>query len=115
MSWKITYYKKNSGKIPVLDYIESQEPELVAKIRNALRLLKEFGIAESQLDTRKIKGKKYKGLHELKIDSSRIFYFLSTEKKFVLIHGFTKKSNKTPNRELENALRRMKDYRGGLK
>ena len=113
MNWNITYYKTNSGKVPVIDYIVNQKPVRIKKIKNALRLLREFGIEESQLDARKLKGKKYKGLHELKIDSSRIIYFLYTGRKFVLVHGFIKKSKKTPVRELEIARKRMKDYIGG--
>ena len=108
--WEVTYYKTSSGRVPVLDYIESQETERIAKIRNAFRLLREFGIGESQLDTRKIKGKKDKKLYELKISSSRIIYFIVSEKKFVLVHGFTKKSNKTPKKELSTARKRMRDY-----
>lgn len=46
MDWVINYYKTDSGKIPVLDYMELQEPERIIRIRNALRLLKEFGIEE---------------------------------------------------------------------
>jgi len=110
MNWNISYYKTNSGKVPVIDYIETQEPERISKIRNSLRLLREFGIAESQLNARKLRGVKYKGIHELKIDSSRIIYFLYTGRKFVLLHAFTKKSKKTPVRELEVARKRMKDY-----
>ena len=113
MNWNITYYKTNSGKVPVIDYIVNQKPVRIKKIKNALRLLREFGIEESQLDARKLKGKKYKGLHELKIDSSRIIYFLFTGRKFVLVHGFIKKSKKTPIRELEVARKRMKDYIDG--
>lgn len=108
--WEVTYYKTSSGRVPVLDYIESQETERIAKIRNAFRLLREFGIGESQLDTRKIRGKKDKKLYELKISSSRIIYFITSEKKFVLVHGFTKKSNKTPKKELSTARKRMRDY-----
>lgn len=110
MDWEIIYYKKSSGKIPVIDYIKSQEIELANKILNALRLLKEFGISESLLDARKLKGERNKGLYELKIDSSRIIYFLQTDRKFVLVHAFTKKSDKTPKIELEIAKRRMKDF-----
>jgi phage-related protein len=113
MNWNVVYYKSNSGKVPVADYIVNQKPMRIKKIRNALRLLREFGIEESQLDARKFKGKKYRGLHELKIDSSRIIYFLYTGRKFVLVHGFIKKSKKTPIRELEVARKRMKDYVGG--
>ncbi len=112
MNWNITYYKTSSGRVPVIDYMETQKPERIGKIRNALRLLREFGIEESQLNARKLKGKKYKGLYELRIDSNRIIYFLYTGRKFVLVHGFTKKSMKTPKRELEVARKRMKDYIG---
>ena len=74
--WVIKYYKTDSGKIPVLDYMELQETERIIRIRNALRLLKEFGIEESQLDARMIHGDKYRGLYELRIDSSRIISLL---------------------------------------
>jgi phage-related protein len=33
--------------------------------------------------------------------------------KFVLLHAFTKKTNKTPIKELEIAMKRMKDYLNG--
>ncbi|MCE5329044.1 type II toxin-antitoxin system RelE/ParE family toxin [bacterium] len=108
--WEIVYYKTNSGRIPVLDYIELQEALKIVKIRNAFRLLKEFGVEESLLDTKKIKGNRYKGLCQLTIESSRIIYFIVRSNKFVLAHAFTKKTNKTPKQELETARKRMKDY-----
>jgi phage-related protein len=110
MNWDVIYYKKSSGKIPVIEYIESQEIERANNILNALRLLKEFGISESLLDARKLKSKPYKGLYELRVDSSRIIYFLYTGRKFVLVHAFTKKSDKTPKIELEIAKKRMADF-----
>ena len=109
-SWKIIYYKTNFGKLPVIEYIQSQEVERANNISNAIRLLKEFGIGESLLDARKLKGKNYKGLYELRVDSSRVIYFLHTGRNFVLLHGFTKQKNKTPKVELEKAKRRMKDF-----
>jgi mRNA-degrading endonuclease RelE of RelBE toxin-antitoxin system len=87
MDWNISYYKTNSGKVPVIDYIETQEPERISKIRNSLRLLRQFGIAESQLNARKLRGVKYKGIHKLKIDSSRIIYFsIPEESLFYFMH-----------------------------
>jgi len=113
MDWNIAYYKTNSGRVPVIDYINNQEPDRISKIRNSLILLKEFGIEKSQLNARKLRGIRYKGLYERRIDSSRIIYFLYTERKFVLVHAFTKKSKETPKRELETARKRMRDYIGG--
>jgi phage-related protein len=109
-NWKVISYETNSGRNPVIEYIQLQEVERANNISNAIRLLEEFGIGESLLNARKLKGKSYKGLYELIVGSSRIIYFLHTDKEFVLLHGFTKKSNKTPKVELEKAKRRMKDF-----
>lgn len=62
-----------------------------------------------------IQGDAYRGLWELRIklanDTPRIFYFLSLENTFVLLHGFLKKTDETPKRELDIAKRHMEDYR----
>ncbi|MDA8340353.1 MAG: type II toxin-antitoxin system RelE/ParE family toxin, partial [Nitrospiraceae bacterium] len=56
----------------------------------------------------------YKKLFEIRIkDRSnihRIFYFAYTGKKFILLHGFTKKTDKTPQKEIAIALKRMEEY-----
>jgi len=110
---KVVFYNTNSKKFPVLDYINSQEALRIAKIRNAIRLLGEFGIEDSLSGNKKLKGSRYKGVHQLAVESSRIIYFLISGNKFVLLHAFTKKTNKTPIKELEIARKRMKDYLNG--
>ena len=64
------------------------------------------------LDT--IKGKEYTGLWELRIEFSsdifRIFYFLPYKNKVILLHGIIKKKQKTPKKELDIAIDRMKEY-----
>jgi phage-related protein len=107
--YKIVYYKTISNKIPVLEYIEDQEAIKVAKIRNSFRLIMEFGIESANLNNKKIKGKRYKGLHQLTIKSSRIIYSIFYN-KLLLLHAFTKKTNSTPKKELEIAMQRLKDY-----
>ena len=61
-----------------------------------------------------MKGAQYKGLFELRVkfasDISRIFYFAYRQDTFVLLHGFVKKTEKTPQREIERALRYKEDY-----
>jgi len=61
-----------------------------------------------------IKGAKYKGLFELRVkfasDIGRIFYFTYHNNTFVMLHGFTKKTEKTPQRKLDRALRYKEDY-----
>jgi phage-related protein len=50
-----------------------------------------------------------KGLFELRVKASRIFYCFKPGGVIVLLHGFMKKSQKTPRRELEIAQKRMEE------
>ena len=54
-----------------------------------------------------------KGLWELrstlKTTQARLFFIVRTT-HIVVLHGFIKKSNKTPKKELELALRRLKTF-----
>jgi len=53
MVWKVSYYKTSSGRVPVIEYINNQETKRISKIRNSLRLLREFKIEDSLLKARK--------------------------------------------------------------
>jgi phage-related protein len=55
------------------------------------------------------------GLFELRLKASeglgRVFYCKVSGRKIVILHQFIKKSYKTPSKELEIALRRMKEIK----
>ena len=114
MEYKIDLYEKTDGKIPVLDFILELNPKQQAKIYREIDLLEKFGNELHYPHVDIIKGKKYKGLWELKIefssDNFRIFYFLPLGNKAILLHGIVKKKQKTPIKELDIALDRMKDF-----
>jgi len=74
-----------------------------AKIFNSLRLLQEFGPELALRHARRIEGR----LWELRPGDNRLFYILYFDETFVILHGFRKQTMKTPEREIETALRRM--------
>ena len=53
---------------------------------------------------------------ELRPLRNRIFFFYWKDNKFVILHCFTKKTQKTPAKEIERAKRNRKDFlkRGGM-
>jgi phage-related protein len=55
------------------------------------------------------------GLFELRLKAlegiARVFYCTMTGKKIVMLHQFTKKTDKTPPRELAIARRRLKEVK----
>jgi phage-related protein len=114
MEYEIELYEKMNNDVPVLDFIMSLNPKQQAKIYREIELLKKFGNDLYFPHTRKIEGEKYSSLWELRIefasDAFRIFYFMYHKNKSVLLHGFQKKTEKTPSKELDIALNRMNDH-----
>jgi phage-related protein len=112
--WIVEYYQKKNGEIPVEKFLLTLNPKLRAKAYSDIMLLKKLGINIREPYSIPIKGDKYKGLFELRTkfssDITRIFYFLFDKNKFILLHGFVKKANKPPERELDRALDYKKDY-----
>jgi len=114
MEYVVDLYEKIDGEVPVLNFILDLNPKQQAKVYREIDLLEKFGNELHYPHVDKIKGQKYKGLWELRIefasDIFRIFYFLPITNNAILLHVIVKKSNKTPPKELDIALERMKDY-----
>jgi phage-related protein len=114
MEYEIELYEKVNNEVPVLDFIVSLNPKQQAKIYREIELLRKFGNELHFPHVRKMEGEKYNSLWELRIefssDAFRIFYFMYYQNKSVLLHGFQKKTDKTPAKELDMALNRMNDY-----
>lgn len=114
MEWKVEYYQKENGDIPIMEFLLSLPAKMRAKAYSEIELLNEHGIYLKEPYVKPIKGEQYKGLYELRIkfgsDASRIFYFTYQSDTFVLLNGFLKKTNKTPKTELEKARKYKIDY-----
>ena len=112
MQWTIDYYETIDGRCPVKEFVDSLSHEGQAKYIFITKLLTEYGVLVKEPYVKQLAGRKK--LFEIRIKDktgiSRILYFTHTGKKFVLLHGFTKKTDKTPQREIETAEERMKDY-----
>ena len=110
MAWTIEYYTDVRGRSPIDEFLSSLSARDEAKVAHVIGLLAEFGLRLRMPYARHVEGK----LWELRIRSSgkayRVLYFAYTGRRFVLLHGFLKKSRKTPRRELETAKRRLADY-----
>lgn len=78
------------------------------KVRNALHLLREFGVLLQMPHARPVSG--HRGLWELRAGAIRLFYFAHAERRFIVLHAFRKKSQKTPRREIATAVRRMAEF-----
>ncbi len=114
MEWHIDYYQKENGEIPVLEFLISLPPKLRAKTQSTIDLLEACGTNLQAPYVAPVKGDKYKGLWELRVkqasDITRVFYFTFKDNRFILLHGFRKKTAKTPSSELDRAMRYRRDF-----
>lgn len=110
MSWNIEYYETEGGNSPVQDFIDSLSEQHQAKIIQRVDLLADKGTLLKEPYVKNIKGKIWELRIPTKENIYRIFYFAYTGRKMILLHGFIKKTEKTPQREIDIAEERMKDY-----
>lgn len=111
MKWMVEFYEDEAGHCYVLDFIrEIKDKKLQAKILSDIDILQEKGIELKEPYVKHLDG----GIWELRTKQSsnisRILYFTFTGGKFVLLHGFIKKTMKTPPSEIEKARARRDDY-----
>ena len=101
-----------AGNEPVKGFILEQPDGAIAEILHVFKLLREFNIQLGMSYVRKIDKS---GLRELRIKHSsdlyRIFYFAYTGHKFVLLHAILKRSGRTPEGDIELAIKRMNGYK----
>ena len=111
MSWNIEVYQTEGGRAPVTEFLNSLPIKHKTKAQFVIDLLAEYGPLLKEPFTKHLSGTKLK---ELRIQASPniyiIFYFAHVEKKFVLLHAFTKKTEQTLRKEIKVAENRINDY-----
>ena len=113
--WKVILYRNPSGDYPVQEFINSLEIKAQSKVKDSIKLLQVFGICLGLPHVKKLTGTQLWELRILGSDSIRILYVAVTEKTFVLLHGFKKKKDKTPPKEIKTALDRLAELRSRIK
>lgn len=106
MTWIITFYS---------DRVEAEIRELpaglLARFLRYAERMESYGPDLGMPHTRAMG----KGLFELRLKAeegiARVLYCTVVGRKIVLLHQFVKKTDKTPRRELDLALKRMKEIK----
>ena len=108
MSFDIEYYNER-----LLTNIESWPVDILADYLQLVELLSEYGPMLGLQHSRSMGS----GLFELrprgKSGIGRAFYCYVADKKIYVVHAFIKKTQQTPDRELQTARRRVKEIKNG--
>ena len=113
--YEIIFYKSRNGTFEIEEYLdelgekaETSKTDRVnrTKILSYLTAVSQYVKRVGQPTVKYIEGSIWK-LRPLK---NRIFFFYWKDNKFVLLHHFIKKSQKTPPREIDQARLKLKDF-----
>lgn len=113
--WEIIYYETSQGRLPVLEFIQDLDVRAQNKIIEALEQLEEFGTLLGRPHSKKVTGTPLWELRIVDSDNIRIFYLGVVNRRFLLLHAFSKKKQKTDKKEIKTAINRLNDYSSRLK
>ena len=113
--YEVVFYKDRQGNEPIKDYLyalyekgrtSKRERVLANKITAYIKALQEYGTRVGVPTVRHIDG----NLWELRPLDNRIFFFYWKDNTFVLLHHFVKKTQKTPQQEIDKARSNFVDF-----
>lgn len=107
--WNVTYYISSSGNNPVSDFLDSLDKQTQSKLLRIVANIQEYGLLSVIPHIKKLSGTPLWEIRVLGKSHARIIYVVPTQTKVILLHGFIKKSNKIPSKEINIALMRFKD------
>lgn len=110
MNVVIYYYTTFSGENPVKTFIESLLEKQQRKIARILSNIEEYGLIIAIPHVKKLSGTPLWEIRILGQDNIRVFYVTVLSDSILLLHGFIKKSQATPRKEIETALNRLSEW-----
>lgn len=115
MNYEVIFYEDDRGRSPVKEFLDvldakakssKQAKQLLSKIILYVEILEKSG-TRSGLPYTKYIGN---GIWELRPKDHRVLFFGWEGNKIVLLHAFRKDTQKTPQREIEQAEKEMYDW-----
>ena len=103
--WTLEFYGEGDAS-PVADFLDGLDPKTRARFRWSMEQLRVRNTQAREPLARHLEGDLWELREESQTNIYRIVYFFFTGRRIVFVHGFQKKTQKTPSRELELARKR---------
>ena len=105
--WIVEFFYDERGVAPIEEFLAALDDKTVTRFRWSLEQLRVRNIRARQPLARHLEGDLWELREESDTNIFRVIYFFFSGRRIVLLHGFQKKTQKTPRRELEIAKRRQ--------
>lgn len=108
--FEVEFYETASGDQPAREFLLSLDKKMRAKMADTISILQDNGYELREPYSKHLS----EGIFELRAkvgsDITRVLYFFYVDKHIILTNGFIKKTQKTPQREIDRAKRYRADY-----
>ena len=111
MGKTVIFYRTADGECPVQEFLDSLSGKAAQKVTWVLNLIEDLDIVPSTY-FKKLTGAEeiWECRMQLGSDAYRIFCFFAGHSVVVLTHGLIKKTQKTPQKQIERAAAYRRDY-----
>lgn len=107
---EIKFYESADGQVPVRDFLDGLDIKMRQKMLRSIMALQEMGYSLRMPLSEFLED----GIFELRAQAgnniSRVLYFFMLGNQAVLTHGFIKRKQKTPAREIKRAKKMRDEY-----
>jgi phage-related protein len=108
--WVLEFFIDERGRSPVEEFLISLDQKTRARFLWSTEQLRVRNVRAREPLVRHLEGDLWELREESATNIYRVIYFFFTGRRIVLLHGFQKKTPRTPRREIEAAQRRHEDF-----
>ena len=108
--WELVFYEDEAGRSPAREFLQSLDAKTLTRFVWSIEQLRIHNVRAHEPLVRHLEGKLWELREESNTNIYRLLYFFFSGRQIVLLHGFQKKTQKTPSREIDIALQRLDHY-----
>ena len=105
----VYWYVSPSGRNVVWDFVANLSENQRTKVQRTLTLAEKYGLNMIQPYVKKLVGTPLWEIRILGKDNIRVVYVTKSGNAIMVLHAFIKKKQKTPQREINTAMRRLQE------
>ncbi len=109
-AWTIVFYTDQHGASPVEDFLRGLDAKTRTRFAWSMEQLQLRNVSANEPLVKHLDGKIWELRRASDGNIDRLLYFFFTGRNIVFVHGFQKKTQKTPRREIDIAVRRMEEF-----
>ena len=108
--FEIIFYKKSNGECPIEEFLMSLDSKMRAKVVGLLEILEEKGNLLREPYSTYVREDIFELRCQVGNNIIRVLYFFYYRKSIVLTNGFTKKTQRLPEKQIKLARKYKEDY-----